>query len=95
MMVRRGVRYNLSQFAKRPAMAAKRRVVVRRDDVLVIGGFEIDADVLTEIVKPNRRMLWAFVQSDDGLRIQPTPFTEDKVIWLTNEDLVRSASDSI
>ena len=74
-------------------MAEKRKLTVRRDDVLVLNGFEIDADVLTEIVKPNRRMLWAFVQSDDGLRIQPTPFTEDKVIWLLESDLVRDKTE--
>ena len=74
-------------------MAEKRKLTVRRDDVLVLGGFEVDADVLTEIVKPNRRMLWAFVQSDDGLRIQPTPFTEDKVIWLLESDLVRDKAE--
>ena len=74
-------------------MAEKRKLTVRRDDVLVLNGFEIDADVLTEIVKPNRRMLWAFVQSDDGLRIQPTPFTEDKVIWLLESDLVRDKAE--
>ena len=74
-------------------MAEKRKLTVRRDDVLVLNGFELDADVLTEIVKPNRRMLWAFVQSDDGLRIQPTPFTEDKVIWLLESDLVRDKAE--
>ena len=74
-------------------MAEKRKLTVRRDDVLVLNGFEIDADVLLEITKPNQRMLWAFVQSEDGTRIQPTPFTEDKVIWLTEEDLVRSNSE--
>ena len=74
-------------------MAEKRRLVVRRDDVLVLNGFEIDASVLTEVTKPNRRMLWAFVQSEDGTRIQPTPFTEDKIIWLLEEDLVRQDSE--
>ena len=96
MRLRPGVRYNLSQFTKRSAMAAKRRVVVRQDDVLVLSnGFEIDVDVLLEITKPNRRVLWTFMQSEDGTRIQPVPFTEDRVIWLTDEDLVRASSDIV
>ena len=87
-------------------MAAKRRIVVRRDDslcqrrvsvkpgdILILNGFEIDADVLLEITRPNRRMLWSFVQSEDGARIQPTPFTEDKVIWIEASDLVRAKED--
>ena len=74
-------------------MAEKRKLTVRRDDVLVLNGFEINAEVLLEITKPNRRMLWSFVQSEDGTRIQPTPFTEDKVIWLEVSDLVRGKAE--
>ena len=76
-------------------MAAKRRVVVRRDDVLVLNGFEIGADVLLEITKPNKRLLWQFIQSEDGLEIRPIAYSEDRVIWLTDEDLVRPRSEVI
>ena len=78
---------------RRDDSLCQRRVSVKPSDILILNGFEIDADVLLEITRPNRRMLWAFVQSDDGLRIQPTPFTEDKVIWLLESDLVRDKAE--
>ena len=76
-------------------MAAKRRVVVRRDDVLVLNGFEIDASTLIDITKPDKRLLWAFVKSEDGTDIRPVAYSEDRVIWLTSEDLVRPRSEVI
>ena len=95
-MVRRGVRYNLSQFAKRPTMAAKRRVVVRRDDVLVLPtGFEVEASILVDITAPDKRILWAFTKSEDGLEIRLIAYSEDHCIWLTEEDLVRPRSEVI
>ena len=74
-------------------MAAKRRIVVHRDDVLVLNGFEVDASILIDITKPNRRLLWAFVKSEDETAIQPVCYGEDRVIWLTDEDLVRDKSE--
>jgi hypothetical protein len=93
MTVRRGVRYILSQFAKRPAMAAKRRIVVHRDDVLVLNGFEVDASTLIDITKPDKRLLWAFVKSEDGLEIRPVCFSEEHCIWLMDSDLARNKAE--
>ena len=77
-------------------MAAKRRVVVRRDDVLVLPtGFEVEASILVDITAPNKRLLWAFVKSEDGLEIRPVCFSEEHCIWLTDEDLVRASSDIV
>ena len=75
-------------------MAAQRRIVVRRDDVLVLpSGFEVDASTLSDITKPDKRLLWAFVKSEDGTAIQPVCYDETRVIWLTDEDLVRQNSE--
>lgn len=68
---------------------ARRRVVVRDTDVLVIKGFEVDASVLADITTPGKRLLWAFVLSEDGTCVRPICFSEDRVIWLTEEDLAR------
>ncbi len=67
---------------------AGRRIVVRRDDVLVVGGLELDGEVLRSIVDPTRRLLWCFVRSDQG-DVQPIALDETRVIWLTDGDLVR------
>jgi hypothetical protein len=70
-------------------MARRRYVVVRNSDILVINGFEIDAAILTDIVAPDKRLLWAFVKSEDGTAIRPVPYNEERVVWLSDEDLVR------
>jgi hypothetical protein len=95
MRIRRGVRYNLSQFARGPAMAEKRRLVVRRDDVLVLNGFEVDASTLIDITQPDKRILWAFVKSEDGTEIRPVCYTEEHCIWLMESDLVRDKADVV
>ena len=64
---------------------AERRIAVRKDDVLVFKGFEIDAEVLRAIVNPDVRVLWAFVKR--GVQIQPVAYAEDRVIWLTEEEV--------
>ena len=75
---------------------AKRRVVVRRDDVLVLPtGFEVEASILVDITAPDKRILWAFTKSEDGLEIRPIAYSEDRVIWLTDEDLVKASSDIV
>jgi hypothetical protein len=75
-------------------MAAQRRIVVRRDDVLILpSGFEVDASTLVDITTLDKRLLWAFTKSEDGLEIRPVAYSEDRVIWLTDEDLVRSNVD--
>lgn len=64
-----------------------RRLVIRSNDTLVFKGYEIDAEILEAIVNPSARLLWAFVKK--GHDIRPVAYSEDKVIWLTDEDLVR------
>ena len=79
--------------SKRRTMAVRRRLTITRDDVLVLNGFELDASTLIDITKPDKRLLWAFVKSEDGTDIRPVAYSEDRVIWLTSEDLVRSKSE--
>ncbi len=71
----------------------RRRMRVLAGDKLVINGYEIDGDILQTIVNPEARLLWAFIKSEDGASIQPVSYREDRVIWLTQEDLVRSEVD--
>ena len=60
-------------------------------EVLNINGYELDGDILAEIIAPKtkKRLLWAFVKSADGTRIAPVAYDETKVIWLSEEDLDR------
>ena len=67
---------------------ARRRIVVLKDDVLVIRGIEIDAEVLREIVDPTKRLLWAFIKKDGD--VMPVAYSEDRCIWLSDDDLVRA-----
>ena len=68
-----------------------RRIAVRKDDVLVFKGYEIDAEVLRAIVNPDVRALWAFVKR--GAQIQPVAYSEEKVIWLTEEEVGMGVGD--
>lgn len=70
--------------------SAARRIQVRPGDVLVINGHEISADILREIISPDKRLLWAFVRGANGRDIQPIPYDERLCIWLTQEDLHRT-----
>ena len=62
-----------------------RRITVRKDDVLVFKGYEVDAEVLRAMIDPQPRVLWAFVRQ--GSRIQPIAYSEEQVIWLTEEEV--------
>lgn len=64
-----------------------RRLVVQSDDVLVVGGLELDAGVLRAMLKTNKRLLWAFLREGDDVR--PVAYSEAQVIWLTDKDLER------
>jgi hypothetical protein len=88
MRVRPGVKYNLSMFARR-GTAMRRRVIVRKDDVLVVDGLELDASILRAMLEPDKRILWAFVRSEDGESIQPLAISEERCIWLEPTDLER------
>lgn len=65
-----------------------REIVVHPEDTLIVNGWRVEANVLTEILKPEQRVLWAFLLQDG--QVQPCPYDESKVIWLTDEDLVRN-----
>jgi hypothetical protein len=71
-----------------PVKPAPRRLLVNKTDVLVIGGYEIDAAILTDIIKPDKRLLWAFVAK--GTQVQPVCFSEEHCVWLLESDLDRS-----
>jgi hypothetical protein len=60
------------------------RKTVYKDDTIVIGDYSVSAEVLATIINPDARLLWAFIEKDG--RIQPVPYGEDKVIWLTDND---------
>jgi ABC-type Zn uptake system ZnuABC Zn-binding protein ZnuA len=62
-------------------MPVRRTIVVRKDDILVVNGMELDGAILKEIVSPSKRLLWAFVKNGDDCR--PICFSEDQCIWLT------------
>ena len=61
-----------------------RRIVVAKDDVLVVAGYEIDASVLETVLNPHARLLWAFIAKDGCL--QPAAYSEQQVIWLEPSD---------
>jgi len=71
----------------------RRRIVVRKDDVLVVNGLALDGEVLKDMMDPSKRLLWAFVRKDGD--VQPCAYAEDRVIWLQDEDLVRKGSDLV
>ena len=65
--------------------AASRRIVVRSADTLIVNGYELDGEILKELLNPDNRVLWAFIKQDT--RIQPVAYDESRVMWLTDEDL--------
>ena len=70
-----------------------RTLVVHADDTLILQGYEVCASILLDIVKPNKRLLWAFVRSEDGTRIRPVPYSEDKILWLEDSDIERTKAE--
>jgi hypothetical protein len=64
---------------------ARWRLIVSKNDILVINGMELDAAILREIVSPSKRVLWAFVKQ--GGDIKPRCYSEDEVIWLTSDEV--------
>jgi hypothetical protein len=65
----------------------KRRLVVRKDDILVIDGLEIEASILCTMLEPGKRLLWAFIH--EGGDVRPAAYSEDQCIWLEPADLDR------
>jgi len=66
-----------------------RRILLRRDDVLVVNGIELDGEVLRAVVRPEARLLWAFVRAENG-DVRPVCYTEDEVVWIQSSDLDRT-----
>jgi hypothetical protein len=66
----------------------RRYIRVRSTDTLVINGLALDVSILEDMLQPNTRVLWAFVH--DETTVRPVPYSEDRCIWLTDEDLVRN-----
>jgi len=73
-------------------MSTRRRLAVQKSDILVFNGMELDASILDEMFTADKRLLWAFIKNADG-DTQPISYTEERVIWLTDDDLVRSKSE--
>lgn len=71
-----------------------RRVRVIPGDVLLVGGYEVSAEVLIEMLAPDKRLLWAVVRNGEH-DIQPVPYDESRVVWLTDEDLIRADADVV
>ena len=69
----------------------RRRIVVRKDDVLIVNGLALDGEVLKDMMDPSKRLLWAFVRKDND--VQPCAYSEEHCIWLQDSDLERSAND--
>jgi hypothetical protein len=67
---------------------AQERVVVGKRDIIEYRGRTISAAVLDAITDTNARLLWAFMKDADG-NVQPVAYTEDKVIWMTDADVLR------
>lgn len=67
----------------------RRRLVLHSDDVLIVGGLELDVTVLMAILNADSRLLWAFIKSEDGEGIQPIAISEERCIWLLPGDLER------
>lgn len=68
-----------------------RRIRVMSGDVIVLDGYTLSVDILKEMIAPDKRLLWAFVRNGDN--IQPVPYDEKRVLWLSEEDLVRNETD--
>lgn len=69
-------------------MAERRRVELGSRDVLVYKGKEIDKNILEAIVDTKKRLLWAFVEGAEG-DVRAVPYSEEQVIWMSEEDVVR------
>ena len=69
----------------KPVRTPRRRIEARPGDTIVLGEFEVDAEILAMVLDTNLRGLWAFLQDKYG-RVQPTLSTEERVIWLEPKD---------
>lgn len=63
--------------------------MLRKEDVIVLGGVELHCDTLRAMIDPEARLLWGFVRNDLG-DIMAVPYTENQLIWLDDKDLERT-----
>jgi hypothetical protein len=64
------------------------RVELEAGDVLVYKGKDIDLTILEAILDTDKRLLWAFVRSENG-DIHPVAYSEAHVIWMAESDVLR------
>jgi hypothetical protein len=64
-----------------------RRVELTTSEVLVYKGMEIDREILNAVVSTDRRLLWAFVRSEDGLSVRAVPYSEEQCVWFGEADV--------
>lgn len=74
------------------ATLGSRNIKAVPGDTLLINGYKVDVTTLAEMLVPDQRVLWAFVRNGES-DIRPVPYDERRVIWLSEEDLSRSAND--
>ena len=77
----------------KPVPVKGRRIKVQQNDQFEVAGFVIDAEILAPMLDPSVRCLWAFVHDGAG-KVQPVPYTEERVIWLQEDDLRRAGSET-
>ncbi len=66
----------------------RKRIEVGRRDVIVYRDLEIDHEILDAILGTDKRLLWAFVRNEAG-DVRAVPYSEERVIWLSDEDIVK------
>lgn len=65
----------------------RRQVEIQAGDVIHWRGMLIDDEVLEAILSSNKRLLWAFVKSDEG-DVMAVPYSETNVIWMEETDIL-------
>lgn len=70
-------------------MAKQKYVVLNEDEVLIYKGMEIDQDVLDAVIDSNKRLLWAFVRGTTHGTVRAVPYSEERVIWLAESDIIK------
>ncbi len=71
------------------AFDPRRRVELGERDVLVYKGVEVEQGVLDAVLNTNKRLLWAFVRSEETGRVMAVPFDESRCVWLQESDMTR------
>lgn len=67
---------------------ARKKIDPMSTDLLVRKSGTLDQEVLDTILGADKRLLWAFVRNKDG-DTQAVPYSEDRVIWLAESDVLQ------